>query len=133
MSHPLTPLLALLGPAGIFSEGSAVVPRGQEGVTLPWSHASVPVHLGGKVHMAQSLGGYSDILGASPSGSPFSTYVRRAGWLPDCYPHSLIANRQLEVPRPGLLPTALSTRAQAGRCALDTTRAHLPQISTSVA
>lgn len=133
MSHPPTPLLAPPAPADIFSEGSAVVPWGQEGVTLLWSHASVPVHSAGKAHMAQSLGGYSDILGASPSGSPFSTYVPRVGWLPGCYPHSLIPNRQLEVPRPGLLPTALSTRAQAGRCAVDTARAHLPQISTSVA
>lgn len=37
-------LLAPPAPADIFSEGSAVVPWGQEGVTLLWSHASVPVH-----------------------------------------------------------------------------------------
>ena len=65
--------------------------------------------------MAQSLGSYSDTLGASPSGSPFSTYVPRAGWLPDCYPHSLIPNGQLEVPRPGLLPTALSSTVTPNR------------------
>lgn len=57
-------------PAGIFSEGSAVEPWGQEGVPLPWRHPSVPVHSAGKVHMAQSLGNYSDILGASLLEAP---------------------------------------------------------------
>lgn len=120
MSHPPLPLLAPPAPAGIFRPRQWCL-WGQEGVTLLWSHASVPVHLAGKAHMAQSLGGYSDILGASPSGSPSQLmFPGRAGYQAATHTPSFPTG-SWRCQGQGL-PTGPGAPEPKLRCAVDTAR-----------